>query len=115
MIHLNYCRGKELINSALKKKKLSLYISIFILIVVVILFINFILNIKKTVIKHKQIAQDLIHSIENKNQTIIETKEQYLMYFVEIENESKTNKIISRRYLFSILKELEILKQKNFS
>lgn len=86
---------KEIINSELKRRKLFLYISICILIVVVILFINFYFKHKKTVIRYKQIAQDLIHSIEKKNQTITETKIVVSNVFVEVENESKINKNIS--------------------
>jgi len=103
---------KEIINSELKKRKFFLYVSICILIVIIILFINFYFKHKKTVIKYKQIAQDLIHSIEKKNRTLIETKKTVSNISIEIENESKANKIISEDIASSILKELGIFETK---
>ncbi|WP_139018759.1 helix-turn-helix domain-containing protein, partial [Elizabethkingia anophelis] len=64
------------------------------------------------VVKYKQIAQDLIHSIEKKNLTLIETKKTVSNISIQIENESKTNKIISEDISSSILKELEVFETK---
>lgn len=58
---------KEDIINDLKNRKTFLYTSIGLLLIILLILAYLYYNSKKTEKKHKQIAQDLIHSIEHKN------------------------------------------------
>ncbi|MCL1680600.1 helix-turn-helix domain-containing protein [Elizabethkingia miricola] len=108
-------KEKEEVINSLEKRKLIMNISLVVLVLILLLLTFLYYKSKKKQKKYKKIAQDLISSVEKKDMVTSDTKTIESLPDAPseiIENESKTNKIISEDISSSILKELEIFETK---
>ncbi|MDV3750189.1 hypothetical protein CMU19_02155 [Elizabethkingia anophelis] len=108
-------KEKEEVINSLEKKRLIMNISLVVLVLILLLLAFLYYKSKKKQKKYKKIAQDLISSVERKDIVTFDAKTIESLPDVPnelIENESKTNKIISEDISSSILKELEVFETK---
>ena len=108
-------KEKEEVINSLEKRKFIMNISLVVLILILLLLTFLYYKSKKKQKKYKKIAQDLISSVEKKDMVTSDTKTVESLPDAPneiIEDESKTNKIISEDISSSILKELEIFETK---
>lgn len=84
----NLLQEKENIIKDLKNRKTFLYTSIGLLLIILLILAYLYYNSKKTEKKHKQIAQDLIHSIEHKNLEVSDKSNVVLLQELESATEN---------------------------
>lgn len=105
---------KESITSELEKRKTLFYIVLSCLLISHLLFINFYFKYKRSERKHKMIAQDLLQSVNAKNDHQYEIKEEAVSQQIPVHiSDDKTSKVISEDIVHTILKELEIFENKD--
>ncbi|MFP3598764.1 helix-turn-helix domain-containing protein [Chryseobacterium sp. SIMBA_029] len=104
---------KEHIINTLENKKIVLYVSIGFLFTTVLLLSFFFYRAKKTERKHRKIAQDLIHSIEEGNvETPTKLDAIQLQNPEQTDTEDKTSKTTPEEVTQFILQELEVFESK---
>ncbi|CAA7197318.1 hypothetical protein CHRY9293_03373 [Chryseobacterium potabilaquae] len=103
----NLLQEKENIIDELKKRKLLSYLTIGIMTLLLLTLLLLYYKSRKLVRKNEKIAQNLIHSVEERNK--IQTKAEAKEIFIEkpLQQEEKTIKNIPEEVVQTILKELE--------
>ena len=106
----NFIIEKAIITNELENKKIVFYISTGLLVSLLILLGYLFYRSRKSDLKHRKIAHDLLQSIYQKNEeqkiTVTEA------FMPEINTEEKTNRVTSEEIAQNILKELKIYETK---